>query len=149
MVLVMKRARGIDVAASALARVLPRPFARLVDQARLDAASIVDGLAGRRAPTFSTREQPLPRPTALEAIDPIASVLPGALARRYETAVRDVRTVTRELRGDRLAGLGELVAVRRQRTLRLRIGRAGDLFQLLDMGGKGGLKLFGTGGLAR
>lgn len=102
MVLVMKRARGIDVAASALARVLPRPFARLVDQARLDAASIVDGLAGRRAPTFSTREQPLPRPTALEAIDPIASVLPGALARRYETAVRDVRTVTRELRGDRL-----------------------------------------------
>lgn len=75
---------------------------RAVDQARLDAESIVDGLSGRRAPSFSTREAPLARPRALEAIDPLYEVLPDSIARRYATIARDLRTVTRELRGDRM-----------------------------------------------
>ncbi len=97
-----KRARALDVAASALAHVLPRPFARAIDQARLDAESIVDGLSGRRAPSFSTRQAPLTPPPALAAIDPLYELLPGPIARRYAVALRDVRTITRELRGERL-----------------------------------------------
>lgn len=97
-----RRARTIDVAASALAHLLPRPFARAVDQARRDATSLVDGLSGRRSPTFSTRQAPIEKPTALEAIDPLYELLPDMLASRYATIARDVRTVTRELRGDRM-----------------------------------------------
>jgi ring-1,2-phenylacetyl-CoA epoxidase subunit PaaE len=97
-----RRARTIDVAASALAHVLPGPLARAVDQARLDASSIFDGLRGRRTPSFSTREEPLVRPTALATIDPVYELLPDPLARRYATFARDLRTVTRELRGHRM-----------------------------------------------
>lgn len=97
-----RRARPIDVAASALVHLLPRPFARAVDQARRDATSVVDGLSGRRTPSFSTREAPLVRPTALDAIDPVYEMLPDVLARPYATLTRDLRTITRELRGDRM-----------------------------------------------
>ncbi len=96
-----RRARSIDVAASALTHLLPRPFARALDQARLDATSIIDGLSGRRTPSFSTRESPITPPAALAAIDPLYELLPEPLARRYATLARDIRTVTRELRGDR------------------------------------------------
>jgi ferredoxin-NADP reductase len=96
-----RRARTIDVAASALAHLLPSPLARVVDRARLDAASLVDGLSGRRSPSFSTREAPIVPPVALAAIDPVYELLPGPLARRYASLARDVRTVTRELRGHR------------------------------------------------
>jgi ferredoxin-NADP reductase len=98
-----------------MAHVLPASLARAVDQARLDAASIVDGLRGVRAPAFSTREQPLARPVALEAIDPIEETLPALLARPYATLARDVRTVVRELRGDRLAATVERTRARRPR----------------------------------
>ena len=97
-----RRARVLDIAASALAHVLPAPLARTVDQARLDAESIIDGLRGVRTPSFSTRELPLKPPLALDAIDPIYETLPDLLARPYAAFARDLRTVLRELRGDRL-----------------------------------------------
>lgn len=97
----VKRARPLDVAASALAHLVP-PLTPAIDRARLDVASIVDGLSGRRTPSFSSRQAPLPRPTALADIDPIYELLPAPLARRYATLARDLRTVTRELRGDRM-----------------------------------------------
>ncbi len=97
-----RRARALDVAASALAHVLPSSLARVVDQARLDAGSLVDGLSGKRVAPFSTREAPIARPRALSAIDPIYELLPGPLAERYAVLARDLRTVTRELRGDRM-----------------------------------------------
>jgi ferredoxin-NADP reductase len=100
--MVRRRARAIDVAASALAHLLPRAIARAVDQARLDATSLVDGLSGRRTPAFSTREAPIARPTALDAIDPVYELLPDPIARHYAKLARDLRTITRELRGDRL-----------------------------------------------
>jgi ferredoxin-NADP reductase len=97
-----RRARALDVIASAMAHVLPSPFARVVDQARLDAASIVDGFRGVRPAAFSTREQPIAKPLALATIDPIGESLPDVLAGPYTTLTRDLRTVLRELRGDRL-----------------------------------------------
>jgi len=100
-----RRPRTIDVAASALSRVLPRSFARAVDQARLDASTLVDGLSGRRTPSFSTHEAPLTRPRALAAIDPIYEMLPEPFAHHYATFARDLRTVTRELRGDRMPAI--------------------------------------------
>lgn len=101
------RPRALDVAASAVAHLVPARLGRHVDQLRLDACSLVDGLSGARTQAFSTHESPLVRPIPLREIDPIRELLPGAVGRRYEVMARDLRTVLRELRGDRLPTLVE------------------------------------------
>ncbi len=100
-----KRPRPLDVAASAVLQLVPSRLGRHVDQLRLDASSLIDGLSGVRAKSFSTRESPHVPPMSLREIDPLRELLPGALGRRYEVMARDLRTVLRELRGERLAPL--------------------------------------------
>jgi ring-1,2-phenylacetyl-CoA epoxidase subunit PaaE len=96
------RPRALDVAASAVVHLVPAGLERHVEQLRLDARSLIDGLTGARAQPFSTHESPPVRPIALRDIDPIREILPGPFGRRYEVLARDLRTVLRELRGDRL-----------------------------------------------
>ena len=96
------RVGAIDLAASAVVHVVPIGLGRRVDQLRLDAHALLDGLSGVRTASFSTRENPLPPPTALRDIDPIREILPDALGRRYEVMARDLRTVLLELSGGRL-----------------------------------------------
>lgn len=99
----VKRARpgALDVAASALSRVLPRPLTPWVSQARLDLRGVMNELRAHRAPPFSTKAAPLQAPTPLAEIDPLAHVLPRGLAERYATLRRDVAMVRAELRGHR------------------------------------------------
>lgn len=73
----------------------------MVSQARLDVRTVLDELSGKRAPAFSTRASPLPRPVDLREIDPIAAVLPSRLAERYSALRRDLAMVGAELRGVR------------------------------------------------
>lgn len=93
--------RALDIAASALVRVLPARLEPTLSQAHLDARSLVDGLRGERVPAFSTHGSPPVSPTPLREIDPVAVVLPRPLAERYVALRRDVSMVLRELRGDR------------------------------------------------
>lgn len=95
----------IDIAASALVRVLPRQLEPVVSRARLDARSLVQGLRGERTPSFSTSERPLASPVPLRAIDPIVEVLPRRLGDRYLTLRRDLAMVAGELRGERAPAL--------------------------------------------
>jgi ring-1,2-phenylacetyl-CoA epoxidase subunit PaaE len=99
------RPRALDVAASALVRVLPRRLEPAVDQARLDARTVIDGLRGERAPAYSTSREPLPAPVPLREIDPLAEVLPRGLAARYVSLRRDLAMVGGELRGHRAPSL--------------------------------------------
>lgn len=99
------RPRALDVAASALVRVLPSRLGPAVDQARLDARSVIDGLRGERAPAYSSSREPLPAPVPLREIDPLAEVLPRRLAERYVALRRDLAMVGGELRGHRAPSL--------------------------------------------
>jgi ring-1,2-phenylacetyl-CoA epoxidase subunit PaaE len=98
---VKRRPGALDVAASALVRVLPRRLEPTISQARLDARMLVDGLRGERVPAFATHATPSMAPTPLTEIDPVEEVLPRPLAERYVTLRRDLSMVLRELRGDR------------------------------------------------
>ncbi len=98
---VKRRPGALDVAASALVRVLPRRLEPTISQARLDARMLVDGLRGERTPAFTTHTSPSVAPTPLTEIDPVEVVLPRPLAERYVSLRRDLSMVLRELRGDR------------------------------------------------
>jgi ferredoxin-NADP reductase len=100
-----ERVGAIDIAASALARVLPRRLEPAVSQARLDARSLLAGLRGDRAPSFSTPQRPPAAPTPLDAIDPVVELLPRGLGDRYLALRRDVAMVRAELRGHRAPSL--------------------------------------------
>lgn len=96
-----RRIGSVDVAASALARLAPRSLRPAIDQARLDARSVIDGVLGHAPPSFSSSESPMPVPRPLMDIDPVYEVLPRGLGERYKTLRRDVAMITRELRGER------------------------------------------------
>lgn len=113
----VKRARpeALDVAASAIARVLPRRLEPAVSQARLDLRSVLDGFRGARTASFSTPSAPPAAPTPLREIDPLVEVLPRALAARYASLRRDLAMVGGELRGKRAPALVPRSAVMRSR----------------------------------
>lgn len=66
---------AVDVAASAVARLAPRPFSRGIDQLRMDVHALLDGLRGRRMPVSRRPGNSFPSRVPLEDIDPLAHVL--------------------------------------------------------------------------
>lgn len=91
---------GIDVAASLIARVAPRALAPRIDQLRLDARTLVDGLRGVREPSYSTPSSPPIRPLTLREIDPVLELLPRPFRRPYSALRRDLASIARDLRGE-------------------------------------------------
>jgi len=92
---------ALDAAAAALASVAPRPVARVLDQARLDAHALGAALFGERPPSFSTPQQPPLRAPSLAEIDPLLFALPRGLRPAYRTLRGDLGMLARELRGER------------------------------------------------
>jgi ring-1,2-phenylacetyl-CoA epoxidase subunit PaaE len=92
---------ALDAAAAALASVAPRPVARVLDQARLDAHALGAALFGERPPSFSTPHQPSLRAPSLAEIDPLLVALPRGLRPAYRTLRGDLGMLARELRGER------------------------------------------------
>ena len=70
---------ALDVVASALARVSPRPVARAIDQARLDVHTLGTALFGERERSYATPSQPPRRAPTLAEVDPVFHALPRAL----------------------------------------------------------------------
>lgn len=91
----------VDVAASLAFRVAPRALRPAIEQLRLDARSVFDGLSGVREPSWSSPSRPPLAPVPLHEIDPVHELLPRALRRPYSVMRRDVETIARELRGHR------------------------------------------------
>jgi ring-1,2-phenylacetyl-CoA epoxidase subunit PaaE len=97
----LARIGGIDVLASLVAAVAPRPLHARIEQLRLDARTIARNFSGERpAPVHDTRE-PREAPIPLAEIDPVEQLLPRPLAERYLTIRRDVRMVSNALQGKR------------------------------------------------
>lgn len=83
-------ASALDVAASVAARLLPSSLTPGIDQARRDARLVLDGLRGVPAPSVREREGGPRAFPPLEEIDPVAELLPRALAERYDGLRRDL-----------------------------------------------------------
>lgn len=96
---------ALDIVASALARVSPRPVARAIDQARLDVHTLGTALFGERDPSYSTPSQPPRRAPALAEVDPVFYALPRALRPSYTLLRGDLGMLARELRGERAPAL--------------------------------------------
>lgn len=92
---------AVDIASSAIARVAPRALTPLIDRARHDVRSILDGLSGRREPSSVRPSSPRIVPVPLASIDPIEHALPrGEARRRWVTLRTDVAWLLRDLRGE-------------------------------------------------
>lgn len=97
---------AIEIASSVAARVAPRALRPGIDRLRHDVRAIVDGLSGKREPSFMAPGTPRVVPVPLDAIDPIEHMLPrGALRSRWSTLRTDVSWVLRDLRGERRPAL--------------------------------------------
>lgn len=97
---------AIEIASSAVARVAPRALHPGIDRLRHDVRAIVDGLSGKREPSFMDPSTPRVVPVPLDAIDPIEQLLPrGALRTGWSTLRTDVSWVMRDLRGERRPAL--------------------------------------------
>lgn len=91
---------AVDVAASALAKVMPGGLAPRIDRLRHDVNGVLAGFGARPRP-YSGPEAPIERPRPLADIDPIEHMLPGRrLRRRWVTLRTDLRWLRRDLRGE-------------------------------------------------
>jgi ferredoxin-NADP reductase len=90
----------VDVAASLLSKVAPRPLVPHIDQARRDLRAVVDGLLGRNELSYRSEQHPSRPPPALSDIDPIEHSLPQVLRPRYLSLKRDATVVLRGLAGE-------------------------------------------------
>jgi ring-1,2-phenylacetyl-CoA epoxidase subunit PaaE len=96
------RPTAIDLLAATVARVTPRAAHPAIDAARHDARRILRSFtAGNTRPFRATSDPIAPSPPALEDISIVSALLPRPLAERYDAIRRDVRTMTRSLRGER------------------------------------------------
>jgi ferredoxin-NADP reductase len=91
---------AVDVTASALAHVAPSFLRSRIDQLRLDVRAVVDGVSGRREPTYRDPETPVWEPAPLSSIDPIEHVLPRRLRPGWVTFRTDLSWLARDLRGE-------------------------------------------------
>ncbi len=83
----------LDAVAGVLVRLVPRSLRPVVEQARLDARSLVDGARGVREPSFSTPSRGLVTPVPLAEIDPLGVWIPRPLVAPYEAWRRDLARV--------------------------------------------------------
>lgn len=105
-----RRPGRLDLTAALVTRVLPRRLAPAVDQVRLDARAVLDGLAGRHPAPVRDGNAPWTSPTPLSEIDPVTLLLPRALAERLHQARRDASMLLGGLRGTHPAPLIERAA---------------------------------------
>ena len=90
---------AIDIAARCASAILPNGWHPRIDQTRLDLQAVIDAVRGRHPPPFFDQLHGPTPPTPLHAIDPIESLLPRALAHRYLSVRRDLRSVSDGIRG--------------------------------------------------
>lgn len=90
---------AVDVAASAIARVLPRSLEPRIDQWRHDVTTVLSGLSGGRPRPYTDASHPAARPLPLSAIDPVEHALPRRMRRSWVTLRTDLRWLSRDLRG--------------------------------------------------
>ncbi len=90
----------IDITASLLAKVLPRPLTPHIDQARRDAHAVLDGFFGERELSYRSEEHPAREPQRLDQIDPVELSLPRGLRKGYASLKRDVHVVVRGFAGE-------------------------------------------------
>ncbi len=84
-----RRTRRLDAAAALAARALPNALTPWIDQARLDAAMVLDRTSGKvPSPVIDDLEPPIP----LDEVD-LLSLLPRGIADKLRAAGRDVRMV--------------------------------------------------------
>lgn len=95
-----RRPGRLDVAASVLARIAPRPLRATIDQARRDARALLDGARGTRvAPAKTSSSAPTAAPP-LSAVDPLDHLLPRSVAKRVHMTRRDLAMVLGGLFGN-------------------------------------------------
>ena len=94
-----KPTSALDVAAVLAARLLPSALTPVIDQARRDARMVLEGLRGVHEPPVTHRGLAPRASRPLKDIDPVAELLPGALAERYGAWKRDLAMLAASLAG--------------------------------------------------
>ncbi len=92
---------AIDLVAAAVARVTPRALHSRIDAVRHDVRQMVRSFTVEKTHPYSSPAEPILPPPALDEISLVSALLPASLADRYDAIRRDVRSMTRGVRGEK------------------------------------------------
>lgn len=95
------RPTAIDLVAAAVARVTPRALHPRIDAVRHDVRQMVRSLTADKTHPYSSPGTTHDAPPPLDEISIVSALLPTALAERYDAIRRDVRSMTRGVRGEK------------------------------------------------
>ncbi|MBL8683041.1 MAG: ferredoxin--NADP reductase [Myxococcales bacterium] len=95
------RPTAIDLVAAAVARVTPRALHPRIDAVRHDVRQMVRSLTVDKTHPYSSPGSTVDAPPPLDEISIVSALLPASLAERYDAIRRDVRSMTRGVRGEK------------------------------------------------